>query len=204
MSVSFWPVGGSSGTQGFPIIEMYIGELGISGQSTEGVFARIPTPELMLRGDKVYFRHRANRSTSSNNANTRLGKTSLMRVINNNEGADVGGNVWYDVYPPIDPSKLSIPVGQDYRWVKVGEVPSTDLIKVPDGRFYWAGNHRTRSKFKEPSEPAITRRHRNFTVMDIVIIRDGNVVAKSQQYLLTAVGADWGYGNEVEITYKEI
>jgi len=169
-----------------PKIEMHIGTIGRRETETkqDGIFAKIPTPELLRDGDIVYMRHSTRRATHSMYRNVKFGKNKTMRIINNDHKAAPGGNPWFDNYAPIiNPISLSVQNGKEYRWVKTGEIPNSSLVKM-DTTKIWVGNQNRRTNPSgDGAGGRFTGENMDTTILDFVIVRNKVIIAESNKWL---------------------
>ena len=192
--------------QAVPNLELFMGERGTQAGRESGIFLRINNPEAIKPGDVVYARHRANRNVQSH-SNTRQEKTRVMRMING-QGTSPDICPWWANFQPItNVVSLSKKMGpNEFRWVKVKELNILEKCIRKPGKFYWAGNHGTRSEYSDGAHHGLwSGKYRNFTSLDFVVVRDGKIISKSQQYLLCAYGhTQQGANHHVDITFREI
>jgi hypothetical protein len=194
------PIGGFLGSTQteLPRLDLFIGQ---RPNGEQGVFLRIPaSDDTLMLGDRVVFRHRVNRRSKPDGAEPM--KQTNMAQIREDQGQN--GNAWLTAFPPVDDVfSLIVPdlSNSVYQWVKVYDLPDwkqllTAPMSLPHGEptsmlmghYFWRG---CRQAAKPLAENSYADNHPGWhtvtTLLDAVILRNGQIIAQAPAVLLNAM-----------------
>lgn len=207
-----------------PRLELYIGKrVDTAGNTDEGIWARLNDTSILKDGDKLVLRHSTSRTVKSRyhpegkyvGAYSKVTKMSQILQSEPGPWAKVFGVI--NGVNPVDLYKVN---GKTLAWHLLTRIdqPTLDSLVLfnlmgestnpapnyPNSHlFYLAGNHRIKSKIKTVG--GTNKFINNFQLVDVAIVRDGDVILDSNDYLFNATVERESPGNlTTNVSYRGV